>query len=195
MTQTPPPPSEAPPPPPSAPPPPPPSAPPPPPSAPAPSAPPPPTTTASARLADTRPSGVTTASFLLGVLGVITLLAGVVLVLISSGAEQYIPAEFADPFGAGSTPTGIIYIIFGIAQLAAAILIWSGGSDVGRYLGMASAVFGLIVVLAGLLGILAISANVADRTVGIVTGVVVLLAYALVFYALWTNRGWFASSR
>jgi hypothetical protein len=180
MTQTPPPPSEAPPPPPSA---------------PTPSAPPPPPTrTASARLADTRPSGVTTASFLLGVLGVITLLAGVVLVLISSSAEQYIPAEFADPFGAGRTGTGIIYVIFGIAQLAAAILIWSGGSDLGRYLGMASAVFGLIVVIAGLLGILATSANVADRTVGIVAGVVVLLGYALILYALWTNRGWFASS-
>jgi hypothetical protein len=132
---------------------------------------------------------------LLGILGVITLLAGLALVLIASGAEQYIPQEFADPFGAGRTGTGIIYVIFGIAQLAAAILIWSGGGDMGRYLGMAASVFGLIVVIAGLIGILATSANVADRTVGIVAGVVVLLGYALVLYALWTNRGWFSPSR
>jgi hypothetical protein len=184
MTQTPPP-SEAPPPPPTAPAP-----------SPAPTvAPPPATETASARLADTRPSGISTASFLLGILGVITLLAGLALVLIASGAEQYIPQEFADPFGAGRIGTGIIYVIFGIAQLAAAILIWSGGSDMGRYLGMAASVFGLIVVIAGLVGILATSANVADRTVGIVAGVVVLLGYALVLYSLWTNRGWFSPSR
>jgi hypothetical protein len=185
MTQTPPP-SEAPPPPPSAPAP----------SAPAPSAPPPPpTTTASAQLADTRPSGVTTASLILGVLGVVSLLMGLALVLIANAADAYLP-EGVNPaaFGAGAQVTGFFYIAFGIVQLAAAMLAW-GGRDLGRLLGLLSGIIGLLVALAGLLGLLATSANVADRTVGLVVWVVVVLAYALILYALWTNKGWFSPSR
>jgi hypothetical protein len=197
MTQTPPP-SEAPPPPPSAPPP---SAPPPseapPPSAPAPSAPPPPppTTTASARLADTRPSGVSTTSLILGVLGVVSLLMGLALLLIANAAETYLPAGVNPAaFGAGAQLTGAFYIAFGILQLAAAVLIW-GARDLGRLLGLLSGILGLLVALAGLLGLLATSANVADRTVGLVVWVVVVLAYALVLYALWANKGWFSTAR
>jgi hypothetical protein len=191
MTQTPPP-SEAPPPPPSAPAP---SAPAP--SGPAPSAPPPPppTRAASARLADTRPSGVSTTSFILGVLGVVSLIMGLALLLIANAADTYLPAG-VDPaaFGADAQVTGIFYIAFGILQLAAAVLIW-GGRDLGRLLGLLAGVIGLLVALAGVLGLLTTSVNVADRTVGLVVWVVVVLAYALVLYALWTNKGWFSPSR
>jgi hypothetical protein len=152
--------------------------------------------TASARLADTRPSGVSTASLILGVLGVVSLLMGLALVLIANAADSYLPRDVVNPdaFGAGVQVTGFFYIAFGIVQLASAVLIW-GGRDLGRLLGLLSGILGLLVALAGLLGLLATSANVADRTVGLVVWVVVVLAYALVLYALWTNKGWFSPSR
>ena len=147
-------------------------------------------------LAATRPSGVTTASLLLAVLGVVSLLMGAALLLISNAADQYLrPANVnPDAFGAGASLTGIFYIVFGILQLAAAVLAW-GGRELGRILGIAAGVIGLLVAIAGLLGLLATSATVADRTVGLVVWIVVVLAYALTVYALYRHSEWFTARR
>jgi hypothetical protein len=135
---------------------------------------------------------VTAAALLLGVLGVVNLLLGVVYLMATSAAGQYVPAGVhPDVLGLGTTLSGLFYLVFGAAGVAAAILTW-GGRDSGRWLGLVVGAVGLVVSLLGVVGLL-VGANASDpnRTVGIVVWIVLVLAYALIVYALWRNTDWF----
>lgn len=141
-----------------------------------------------------RPTGVTAASAILAILGVVTLLLGIVLLLFTSAAGNYIPAGVnPDVLGTGAAISGIFYVLFGIAQLAAAIFAW-GGRDLGRLIGLVAAAIGLVVTILGAVGILiGGDPNDPNRTVAIVIWIVLILGYALAFYALWKNTDWFKS--
>ena len=163
----------------------------------APPSPPPPATPPTAvATADERPSGVTTAAAILGILGVVTLLLGVVLLLFSSAAGAYTPPGVdPDVLGAGAAVTGIFYILFGALQIAASIFSW-GGRDTGRWLGIVAGAIGMVVSILGLVALLVgANANDPNRTIGLVIWIVLLLAYALVIYALWKNTDWFTARR
>jgi hypothetical protein len=153
--------------------------------------PPPPTAVSTAD----RPSGVTTASAILAILGVVCLLLGVTMLLFSSAANQYTPAG-VDPnvLGAGAAITGIFYLLFGVVQIAGAVLSW-GGRDPGRWLGLAGGVVGVIVAILAVLALLVgANANDPNRTIGLVVWIVLLLAWALTVYSLWQNSDWFTRS-
>ena len=150
--------------------------------------PPPPTAVSTAD----RPSGVTTASAILAILGVVCLLLGVTMLLFSAAANTYTPPGVdPDVLGAGAGITGIFFLLFGVVQIAAAVLSW-GGRDAGRWLGLASGVVGVIISLLGVIGLLVgADANDPNRTIGLVIWIVLLLAWALTIYSLWQNSSWF----
>jgi hypothetical protein len=154
-----------------------------------------------ARVID-RPSGVTTAALILAMLGVLSIILGVLFFLAGSSAANLNPTG-VDPaaaarVGGGVAASGLFWLIFGGVQVAAGLLIWTGRQS-GRILGLIASVVGILIAAVTLLGTLAADAvpglsglvNPATKTTGIVAGAVLLLAYALCFYALGVNNRWF----
>jgi hypothetical protein len=153
-----------------------------------------------------RPSGVTTAALILSMLGVLSLILGVLFFVAGNSAANLNPTG-VDPataarLGGGVTASGIFWLVFGALQLAAGILIW-GGRQSGRLLGLLASVFGILIAAVTLLGTLAADAvpglsglvNPATQTTAIVAGIVLLLGYVLCLYALMRNSEWFRASR
>jgi hypothetical protein len=162
------------------------------------------TASTSVRVID-RPSGVTTASLILSMLGVLSVILGVLFFLAGSSAANLNPTG-VDPataarVGGGVAASGLFWLIFGGIQIAAGILIWSGRTS-GRWLGLLSAIVGILIAAVTLLGTLAADAvpglsglvNPATKTTGVVAGAVLLLAYVLVLYALLQNSRWFRAT-
>jgi len=88
--------------------------------------------------------------------------------------------ETADGISGGFTVTGAVILVTGILHLLSGIFVWAHRSW-ARYLGL---VLGALGVLLGIAGFLGGTGQTTSQQFGLVTGLVILAAYALVLVGL-----------
>ncbi len=148
--------------------------------------------TARQAAAGPRPGSVTAASIILAVLGVLGAVGGALLAFAGSQLGRIAPGGMDPALIGGVTVAGIVALVIGVVQLLGGIGSW-GGRNWGRILGLVGSAIGVILNALGALGGLGTGPGTdpAARTTTLVTGVVLLIAFAYCFYALWRHADWF----
>lgn len=168
-------------------------------SRPAESTPPPPATgwgSAPAATVVPRPTGVTVASVILMILGIIIGLFGALFFAAGSIVGQLNPGQLNAPgVPAGAIASvinvlGVIAVAYGLASLIAGIGSFTQ-RDWGRILGIIVGILGLLFGLLGLLGALSPGADAGS----LVFSLALVVLFGFVVYALATAGRWYAARR
>ena len=120
--------------------------------------------------------------------GLVLVIVGLLVTLVGGFLTFFGGRLFQSPFATdtpggisgGFTLTGAVILVTGILHLLSGIFVWAHRSW-ARYLGL---VLGALGVLLGIVSIVSSTGSTSSQQIGLVTGLVILVAYALVLVGL-----------